>query len=217
LLGSVLLAAALLRAGLLDRNATPRPYSYESFDAWLAEREANRADFREFERFLASQGVGDVVPAWQLTRSDSQRSAKCERPEFLIAPREKWPNIVPALRLLRDHVKPSLGELEVVSSYRTEAFNGCAGGASRSKHLAFEALDLIAPGSPDQRELFLQLCEIQRELGPASRFGFGAYFDPTRPDRGNGRFHVDASGYRNWGFGYVGATSACRALASQPN
>lgn len=211
-LGVILLAVGSYRAGLPDRIAGPAPYSRESFENWLREDEENRAAFSAFEKFLAGEGVGDVIPAWQLTRSDSQRSAKCERPEFLIPPRAKWPNIVPALRLLRDHVRPSLGDLEVVSSYRTEAFNGCAGGASRSKHLGFRAVDLVAPGVADQRELFLKLCLIQRELGPESHFGLGAYFDPTKPDRGNGRFHVDTSGYRSWGFGYSGETSACRAL-----
>jgi hypothetical protein len=212
LCGAILLVLGLAWLWSAEQGTRPRPYSRESFDAWLTVDAARLAEYRAFERFLSDRELHDVVPAWQLTRSDSQRSAKCVRPQFLIPPREQWPNVVPALRLLRDEIKPALGDLEVVSSYRTEAFNGCAGGAARSKHLRFEALDLLAPRVTDQRELFRELCSIQHRLGPASRFGLGAYFDPARPGRGVGRFHVDAAGYRSWGFGYAAASSGCRAF-----
>ncbi|MCB2089080.1 MAG: D-Ala-D-Ala carboxypeptidase family metallohydrolase [Sphingomonadaceae bacterium] len=189
--------------------AGPEPYSQEAFADWLREDSRNREGFHEFTQFLGEQGVSGVVPDWQLLRTDANRARKCERPQFLLPPREKWANIVPALEMLRDHVVPQLGRLEVVSSYRTEQFNSCIGGASRSKHLGFHALDLIAPDQTDKRDMFRQLCALQAQLGPRSRMGLGAYFDPAKADRA-GRFHVDVAGYRSWGYSYGAASSGCR-------
>lgn len=190
-------------------EAAPRAYSEEAFTAWLRADPANRAGFDEFSGFLGEQGVSGVVPDWQLLRSDVNPARKCKRPQFLLPPRGEWANIVPPLELLRDHVVPELGELEVLSSYRTPELNECVGGASRSKHLGFHALDLAAPEVSDKRDMFRRLCALQAALGSTSKMGLGAYFDPEKP-AGPGRFHVDAMGYRNWGSSYGRESSGCR-------
>lgn len=187
------------------------PYSHKAFTSWLAE-DRNRADeFRAFEGYLAARKLGRVVPAWQLTRTDAARKWMCPRPTFLIPPREKWGSIVPVLRLVRDEIVPAVGAVEVVSSYRTQAFNGCIGGANKSRHLGFAAVDLIVPGQRDSRALFRKLCAIHRRLGPKSALGLGAYFDPAKalPNR-LGRFHVDVSGFRSWGYSKHSGSSGCR-------
>lgn len=169
-------------------------------------------DFEDFADYLAGQGVGNVVPAWQLTRTDANRSKDCERPQFLIPPQDDWANIVPVLVLVRDHVSPEIGAVEVQSTYRTPDFNECIGGAVRSRHLSFSAVDLTPVEPIPNSQLFGNLCQLQAQLGPASRFGLGAYFDPSMPDRASGRFHVDVSGYRSWGYSQRSESSGCRAF-----
>ncbi|WP_427965866.1 D-Ala-D-Ala carboxypeptidase family metallohydrolase [Altererythrobacter sp.] len=195
--------------GLAAAFGRPVPYSQEAFTAWLREDPANREGFREFSQFLAEKDVSGVVPDWQLLRTDANLRRPCERPQFLLPPRSKWNNIVPPLELLRDWVIPELGKLEVISSYRTQQFNSCIGGASRSKHLGFHALDLIAPEQQDKREMFRRLCALQSDLGPGKRMGLGAYFRLDIPGKA-GRFHIDTNGYRSWGYSYDAESSGCR-------
>lgn len=188
----------------------PKPYSREAFDEWLREDPVHAAQFDDFSNFLAARKLDQVVPAWQLTRTDSERSSRCKRPQFLVPPREKWPRIVPVLELVREHIEPAIGPLEAVSAYRTVDFNGCIGGASRSQHISFAAVDFIAPGQSSNRALFMELCAIQRKLGPPSHLGLGAYFDPLKPGKNRrGRFHIDTAGFRNWGPSYRAESSAC--------
>ena len=215
----LLLLAAAVAAAVFAwiRLDTPVPerfdrYSRASFDRWLVEDPTHATQFKEFQRYLAANGVAEVVPAWQLTRTDKTPIVGCSRPAFLLPPREEWGNVVPVLRLVGKHVVPRLGPVEVVSSYRTPAFNSCVGGASRSRHLGFAAVDLVARNQPDKREMFRRLCALQRELGPASKFGLGAYFDPAAPGPSSGRFHVDASGFRSWGYSKRADSSGCRLL-----
>ena len=188
-------------------------YSEASFARWLGEDRQRRSEFAEFEQFLRKHQTSAVVPNWQLLRTDMNDRIGCARPAFLLPPRANWPNILPALRLLKDHVIPAIGPVEVVSSYRTEAFNSCVNGAAQSRHLSFFALDLVATSGLDNRTLFSRLCRLQERLGAVSRFGLGAYFDPARNGRNQqGRFHVDATGFRSWGFSKKAATSGCRLL-----
>jgi hypothetical protein len=191
----------------------PEPYSQAAFQDWQAEDERHRAAFAEFTRYLGEQGVGDVVPAWQLTRTDFTGRAACERPQFLIPPRQNWNRIVPVLALVRDEIVPLVGPVEVMSSYRTTDFNTCVGGAAASRHLGFRALDLIAREQLSNRELFGILCRLHRQKGARYAMGLGAYFDPEREGQNRyGRFHIDVSGHRSWGYSQHGDSSACRVI-----
>jgi hypothetical protein len=184
-----------------------------AFERWLAADPQHRADFAKFEAHLASNGVADVVPVWQLTRSDSSLAATCAGGPFAIPPLELWDNAVPVLRFVRAQVIPQIGPVEAVSGWRSPRANRCSNGASRSKHLSFSGIDFVAQRSIESRDLFTRLCALQAKLGPSSRFGLGAYFDPAKPQvNRKGRFHIDLSGYRSWGFGYRGESSGCRKL-----
>lgn len=213
LAGISMIATKALAPDLLENALSePKPYSEEAFADWRKRSPDESKQFDAFARFLESEGVGSVVPAWQLTRTDNNSRRPCERPQFIVPPRDSWPRIVPVLELVRDHVLPEIGRVEVSSSYRTSAFNDCIGGASRSRHLAFAAVDLVPLEPIANRELFRRLCALQRKLGPASSFGLGAYFDPDEPDKASGRFHVDVSGYRSWGYSKGAESSGCRAF-----
>lgn len=195
-------------------EAGPDPSSREAFEEWLRADPARRTTFAELRSYLAEQGVGEVVPIWQLARIDGDYAARCDAGFFTLPPRGQWPQIIPALRLVRDKVEPVTGEVEVVSSWRSPAVNTCIGGAKRSAHVDFKALDLVARGrASDRRKLFADLCAMQRRAGVKSRMGLGAYFDPARPlVNRDGRFHIDGHGYRTWGFDYTSKTNPCPKL-----
>lgn len=195
-------------------EAEPEPSSREAFDAWLAADRARVSEFAALKLFLTNERVADIVPVWQLARIDADNAVRCKGGYFALPPRDQWPNIVPALRLVRDKVVPVTGRVEVVSSWRPPALNECLGGAPRSTHRQFKALDLIAPTRGGEfRKLFADLCAMQRKVGAESRMGLGAYFDPARPLKNpDGRFHIDANGFRIWGFDYSSRTNPCPKL-----
>ena len=185
-------------------------YSEASFDRWLAQDDSRKETFGRFEGFLADQGVSDVVPAWQLLRTDANYAAWCGFGAFEMPAEEKWPAIVPTLRLVRQEVIPVVGRVEVFASNRSAELNECVKGAKGSRHLAFAAVDLVAPDRTDNRKLFEDLCAMHRRVGARSRMGLGAYFDPAKPVASrHGRFHIDQSGFRTWGFDYHRASSYC--------
>ena len=209
----LLLAAVLTASGCdaaTDGPVREHPYSEAAFNRWVSAAPSRDAGYERFERFLADHGVADVVPAWQLLRTDAKYAARCGIVAFQLPAEEKWPSIVPTLRLVREHVIPVVGPVEVVASDRDDRLNDCANGASRSRHLAFAAVDLVAPGRADKRQLFEDLCAMHQRAGAKSGMGLGAYFDPYKPlASAQGRFHIDQSGFRTWGFGYTRASSYC--------
>jgi hypothetical protein len=184
--------------------------SKASFDRWLAQDVGRARAFHRFESFLADRGVADVVPAWQLLRTDARQAARCGFGAFEMPREEKWPAIVPTLRLVEREVIPVVGRVEVSSADRSDELNECVKGASQSRHRAFAAVDLIAPARTDPDSLFADLCAMHRRVGPRTAMGLGAYRDPARPSLNSlGRFHIDQSGYRTWGFDYHRASSFC--------
>jgi Peptidase M15 len=209
--GVAALAAVWSTTGLSEA-LLPDPHSQAAFKRWLIADKSRGVEFAAFERFLASENVAGVVPAWQMMRADADYAARCDLPAFAMPPRAKWAAIVPTLRLVRAEVVPVVGRVEVHSAWRSDELNACVNGASRSRHLAFAALDLIAPDARDKQAMFKDLCALHRRVGAKTRMGLGAYWDPKRPqDNRDGRFHIDASGYRTWGFDYTGASSGCRS------
>ena len=61
---------------------------------------------------------------------------------------------------------------EVVSGWRSPAINTWVNGASRSRHLEFKALDLVAANRPDRHKLYADLCALQRAAESKSAMGW---------------------------------------------
>jgi hypothetical protein len=197
------LAAALCMAIV---SCSLAPDSEAAFERWLGVDAERTEAFRRFEAMLGEAGVADVVPNYQLWRVDRLRP-ECANEAFVAPPEDNWANIIPALRFLRDHVKPAVGGLEVVSAHRDASFNACVGGASRSAHRSFQALDLVpADGRVGRAELIAALCPIHVREGPRRRVGLGIY--QAR------RFHIDVRGYRGWGADHRSATFPCATARS---
>lgn len=157
------------------------------FDAWLSQGHA--ADFSAFEALLRAEGVADVLPAWTLWYQGTDWRALGAEP-FTVPPREDWPRAVPTLRLIRDGVVPIVGPVQVVSGYRTLAYNERAGGAKRSAHLRFGAFDLVPERPWERQALIDDLLRLHARVGRAHAFGLGIYSGV--------RFHVDTASMRYW-------------------
>jgi hypothetical protein len=180
---------------------------------WLAAAPDRRAQFDGLTDHLRRAGVSDIVPIWALLRTNPQRLARCGGEPFMLPPRNQWDNIIPALQLIRDRVIPTIGRVEVASVQRDPALNECSGGARASRHLTFSAIDLVPLETENARDAFSRLCSAWRRAGTRSGWGLGAYFDINRPgDNRRARFHVDATGWRTWGFSRSGESSGCHQL-----
>jgi hypothetical protein len=182
------------------------------FRYWLTREAGRSAKFDEFQRFLTRENVDGILPTWSLIWVDRNFAGrKCPSEPFIMPPESQWPKLVPTLKVIRDQVQPAIGPVEVVSGYRTATFNACMGGASRSAHLQFGALDLI-PVTPAtaRHEPYKSLCQMWRSTPTSLSVGLGAYYDPSyEGPRGRQRFHIDTFGKRTWGFGYGAKTSFC--------
>ena len=176
---------------LVEDTSDPR----RRFQAW---REAHRAPVDAYARYLDAQGVGAIVPLPELLRTG--RSWRKCGDEFAVPPARMWHAMVPTLRLLADlrarGVLP--GSVRIDSAWRDPAFNACAGGAPRSKHLFNGAVDLEWKAPP---EAMARLCEAWEREGQARGWGLG-FYSPTR-------LHLDTSGFRTWGTDHHYGTSLC--------
>lgn len=197
-----------------DRAGAPlADVSRPAFDRWIAAGEGRAAQFAAFERFIGDAGYGDMLPAWTMLRAERKRSARCHAEPFVMPPRHLWPNILPALKLVRERVIPSIGPVEVASAFRDTALNDCSGGAGQSRHMRFSALDLEPKAQPDATTSFTLLCRAWRLGGASSGWGLGAFYDPAHLNWNRaGRFHVDGTGWRTWGFSKHRASSGCNTL-----
>jgi hypothetical protein len=169
--------------------------------AWLARDPRHQVEVEAFRTHLATEGLENVVPIWQLIRTSSSWRA-CNADRFEVAPRDKWEHISTTLRFVRDEVLPSLGPVEAVSGYRNEQLNRCSAGAPQSAHREFFAIDL-APVNPavTRGQMIREICAAHARDGRAYNTGLGFY---------NGeRFHVDSNGFRRWGANGSSATSPC--------
>jgi hypothetical protein len=192
----------ILAIALVISSCSPSvPAGPRAFERWLAASPERAAAFERFEAMLAREGVADVVPARELWLTD-RLAPECVVDPFVAPPEEVWPNIVPALRYIRDYVKPAIGAVTVGSGYRDRQFNDCVGGAPRSAHRGYHALDLLPLDRAIGREALIDaLCPIHAREGREHHIGMGVY--KAR------RFHIDGLRHRGWGEDFHAATFPC--------
>ncbi len=197
------LAADFGLAGATESGLAAPGQSAAGFRQWILAAGSNRDDVTAFGNFLTAQGVGSVVPLWELTRTSSSWE-ECGAEPFEAPPRDKWDHIVTTLKFVRDEVIPAVGEVEVVSGYRNAKLNACSDGAPKSAHREFFALDLTPVNAAvDRPEMIRSVCAAHARDGARYDAGLGFYTGR--------RFHVDSHGFRKWGANGKGATSPCVA------
>lgn len=175
-----------------------------AFARWLDRDPVIRTRFAAFQDYLVREGVGSVVPVWQLTRTASAWRG-CNAPPLEVPPDYMWPGLARTLRYVRDEVVPVTGDLEAVSVYRNPLLNSCAGGSARSAHRSGLAIDMVPRWAFEREDLMRRLCHAHARGGRAEDVGFGFYVGL--------RFHIDTAGYRSWGIDPSVGSSCERALA----
>lgn len=194
-------AALLLAASLSACGLAPREPDVADYQTWIAKPE-NAQSTKKLQAFLNQQGVGEVLPLYQLLRSDTKWKL-CGAEPFIVPPERLWRNMVPTLRVVRDKVIPAVGPVEALSVFRSKEINSCIRGASASYHMQFKAIDMRPVKSVTRDQLIVKLCGLHYREGAALNMGLGIYSGT--------RFHADAAGYRRWGSDYHAASSPCRS------
>lgn len=157
---------------------------------WYLSSPSHKIGVTNFNNYLLTYRVSNIVPTWQLLRTASSWQ-RCGAQPFEVPPVEEWPNIVQTLRYINDYVVPAVGPVEAVSAYRNPTLNSCAGGAVESAHKHYSAIDMV-PLRPATREGLMQtLCTVHARRGPDYGVGLGFYAFL--------RFHVDTTKFRRWG------------------
>ena len=160
----------------------------ERFQAYLNRYRLHRR-FSSLEAYLKEHNVHGIVPTRHLLRQGTDWR-KIRHDEFAFPPRSAWKNMTNTLRVLKHHIIPNIGEVEVVSGFRSTIYNRQAGGASRSRHLHFSAIDVIPTQEIQREELHKRLLTLWEQHGQSLELGLGLYSKL--------RFHIDTSGYRKW-------------------
>jgi len=169
---------------------------------WYIAAPWHAASVKSLNDYLTTYGVGGVVPTWQLLRTASDWQ-KCGAQPFEVPPSEDWPNVVQALRYIREQVIPVIGPVEPVSVYRNPLLNVCARGAQESAHRYMQAVDLV-PLRPITRDALInQLCATHAQRGAPYGVGLGFYVGL--------RFHIDSRKFRTWGVNDEGGIACAQS------
>lgn len=100
---------------------------------------------------------------------------------YVVPPVDLWPRIIPTLRVA-ESLRKVLGPLHVVSGYRCHEYNELVGGAQRSQHVQFRALDLRPV---DTDVTYLQVCaRLLDEVDLGVDLGVGLYDSFVHIDTG---------------------------------
>ncbi|GAM56276.1 hypothetical protein JCM19231_2530 [Vibrio ishigakensis] len=109
---------------------------------------------------------------------------------FTVPDKKQVPNMVRTVKFIQEHVEPVTGPLIPVSGDRDQYYNQTSGGATKSKHLSFCALDLVPINDVSREELHKMLWQVYNKAGRENNMGLGLYSGV--------RFHIDTCGFRNW-------------------
>ena len=162
------------------------------FEQWAE----NNKKLESFEEFLTSNQLLDIAPLEQLLRTATMWK-QCKASEFEVPPKVNWKYMQSTLQLINAlREKSVIQEYEIVSAYRNDDLNKCAGGAERSSHKVAYAIDIIPISGTDR------LCEFWKGEGREWNMGLSKY--------DSGRVHIDTNGYRTWGGDHTRKTSFCK-------
>ena len=183
-----LLCWSITSCGILSQ-APENMHDYPpDFARFLNENNAH-ATYEEFMYFLHSHDVHTIVPAWQLWQQGSDWK-RHKLSKYALPDRQYWDGMVNTLVFLKYDLIPYIGDVKVLSGFRTPHYNRLAGGAGKSRHLTFSALDLMPVADINRSDLHGILQNRWHSFGRDYNLGLGLY--------SNLRFHIDTGGYRQW-------------------
>lgn len=142
---------------------------------------------------MSDQGVNvEWFPARELTLL--RRGNVCAIP-----PRGLWPGMAYTILNVAQPLREVIGKPFWVGGYRPGDYNAEAGGAEKSRHLWWSALDLKVDGGTqtDRMTLALGATQIYLEQGERLKMGLGVYSPYPKPYT----VHVDTGWrQRTWKF-----------------
>jgi len=188
LISFLLLSWTISSCGILTEapeNLNDYPVDFARF---LKENNSH-SDYEDFVYFLQSHDVHNIVPVWQLLQQGSDWE-KHQLPKYAMPDREHWNSMLNTLVFLKYDLIPYIGDVRVLSGFRTPHYNQLAGGAGKSRHLTFSALDLRPVADIERSKLHGILQNRWHNLGGEYKLGLGLY--------ANSRFHIDTGGHRQW-------------------
>ncbi|WP_411184596.1 D-Ala-D-Ala carboxypeptidase family metallohydrolase [Photobacterium rosenbergii] len=159
-----------------------------AFKGWVLMNKKQK-EIQEGHQYFLDQGVKEGIPLhlillqgtdWRLSNTNV----------FNLPDKKNWDNMVRTLLFIQEHVMPKTGLLIPVSGDRSQEYNQHAGGAPRSSHLDFCALDLVPVRNISRTELHKILMSVYNKVGRKNNMGLGLYSGV--------RFHIDTCGYRSW-------------------
>ncbi|MGI9423682.1 MAG: YcbK family protein, partial [Hyphomicrobiaceae bacterium] len=139
--GDSINASEALDFSNFGRNPDDDARTVEMMMQGLDAQEAAGFDHAAFAAFINGLGLQYFQPAEFLQLGASNRpGGRCAGRNSL-PPRNLWNNLARTARML-DAIRADLGSpIRILSGYRSERYNSCIGGASRSRHKTFRAID----------------------------------------------------------------------------
>ncbi|WP_222939552.1 D-Ala-D-Ala carboxypeptidase family metallohydrolase [Photobacterium sp. BZF1] len=159
-----------------------------AFRGWVLMNRKEK-EIQEGYKYFLDNGVKEGIPLhlillqgtdWRLSNTTV----------FNLPDKKNWDNMVRTLLFVQEHVMPKTGLLIPVSGDRSKEYNQHAGGAPRSSHLDFCALDMVPVRNISRTELHKILMSVYNKVGRKNNMGLGLYSGV--------RFHIDTCGFRSW-------------------
>lgn len=189
-------------------NTAFNDYTSMDFNIWLNSNSYRASQIANFQNYLGTRiGARNIPPISQLLTT-ARSWDKCGYEPYQLPPQELWSSMVPTLRLYTELKYQGIlpAGTEIRSVYRSPGLNSCAGGASGSRHMTANAIDIWVPEYQDNpwqlSTMQDSLCQFWQYQGEAHNFGLGLY--------STGAIHLDTDGYRKWGFNNTRSGSFCR-------
>ena len=125
LISFLLLSWTISSCGILTEapeNLNDYPVDFARF---LKENNSH-SDYEDFVYFLQSHDVHNIVPVWQLLQQGSDWE-KYQLPKYAMPDRDHWNSMLNTLVFLKYDLIPYIGDVRVLSGFRTPHYNQLAG------------------------------------------------------------------------------------------
>jgi N-acetylmuramoyl-L-alanine amidase len=141
-------------------------------------------EFSDFLEFFHALNLQHFTPDEILFLGGSNKSGSCKGKNNY-PPKEKWDKIKNTAIMI-DAIRKELGApIRILSCYRSEDYNACVGGASKSLHTEFNAIDFTC--SQSTPEVWRRVANKIRASDAKFKGGIGTY-SPRR------FVHIDTRG-----------------------